>query len=105
MTETYNIYEAKTHFSELVEQVANGAAIIIAKSGQPKCKMVPLEDDAAAGNPRYRLGLAKGRVWMAPDAFSPEVDKEIEDLFYAEGIFPLPKHLFNPPKTKLKKKR
>jgi len=28
---TYNIHEAKTHFSELLERVSNGEEVIIAK--------------------------------------------------------------------------
>ena len=34
--ETVSLYEAKTHLSELVERAAQGAEIVISKSGKPK---------------------------------------------------------------------
>ena len=39
---TVNIHEAKTHLSRLVEEVAAGAEIVIAKNGVPRAKLVPL---------------------------------------------------------------
>ena len=35
MATTINIHEAKTHLSRLVDEVAAGAEIIIAKAGRP----------------------------------------------------------------------
>jgi len=40
--EAVSLYEAKTHLSELVEEAAQGREIIIAKSGKPKARLVPL---------------------------------------------------------------
>src|SRR5438105_2486534 len=37
-----SLYEAKTHLSELVELAAQGREIVIAKSGKPKARLVPL---------------------------------------------------------------
>ena len=35
------------------------------------------------GKPKQRkLGLSKGQIWMAPDAFSPETDAKIARLIY-----------------------
>ena len=39
--ETVNIHEAKTHFSKLIERIAQGEEIIIAKSGKPMARLVP----------------------------------------------------------------
>jgi prevent-host-death family protein len=39
---TYNIYEAKTNFSRLVEQAVNGEVVVIAKAGEPVLRMVPI---------------------------------------------------------------
>lgn len=39
---TVNIHAAKTHLSRLVEQVASGHEIVIAKAGKPIAKRVPL---------------------------------------------------------------
>ena len=58
---TYNIHDAKTHLSRLVEEAVNGKPFIIAKAGKPKVKVVPIADETAK-LPKRRLGL------MKPDA-------------------------------------
>jgi prevent-host-death family protein len=77
---TFNIHEAKTHLSKLIERLAAGEEIVIAKAGKPVAKLVPYVED---NRPR-KAGAWKGKVWLAPDWDSPETDKEIEDLFYAD---------------------
>jgi prevent-host-death family protein len=37
----YNIYEARTHLSRLVERVSAGEEIVIARAGEPLVKLVP----------------------------------------------------------------
>jgi prevent-host-death family protein len=60
---TYNIHEAKTHFSKLVEKIQNGEKVIIAKAGYPIAELVPL-----AGMQTQRVpGSAKGQVVIKPD--------------------------------------
>jgi prevent-host-death family protein len=72
-----NIHEAKTHLSKLLERVALGEEVIIAKAGKPVAKLVPLSDQ-----PKTRiLGSAKGE-FVVPDDFNDPLPKEIEDLFY-----------------------
>ena len=72
-----NIHEAKTHLSRLLERVAIGEEVIIAKAGKPVAKLVPIEE------PRKRrfLGSAKGE-FVVPDDFNDPLPKEIEDLFW-----------------------
>jgi prevent-host-death family protein len=41
-----NVYEAKTHFSKLLEQVAAGDEIVIARYGKPVARLVPLQRTA-----------------------------------------------------------
>ncbi|MGE3618019.1 MAG: type II toxin-antitoxin system Phd/YefM family antitoxin [Gemmatimonadales bacterium] len=63
MAETYNLYEAKTHLSDLVERAAAGEEIVIAKAGKPLARLVPL-----AGAERGRTpGGWEGLVWIADD--------------------------------------
>ena len=72
-----NIHEAKTHLSRLLERVAMGEEVIIAKAGTPVAKLVPVKS-----GPRKRmLGSAKGK-FTVPDDFNDPLPKEIEDLFY-----------------------
>jgi len=84
--ETYNIYEAKTQLSNLVERAAKGEEIVIAKAGKPFARLMPL---VAKGRKPHRVaGLGKGKMWVAPDAFSPEVDAAIAAEFENSEIFP-----------------
>jgi prevent-host-death family protein len=53
-----NIHEAKTHLSRLIEDVASGNEVLIAKGGRPMARLVPLGRD---DNPR-RAGLLKGKL-------------------------------------------
>jgi prevent-host-death family protein len=79
-----NVHEAKTHLSRLLERVANGEQIIIAKSGKPVATLSPF---IGAKKPR-KPGAWKGKVWLADDWDSDEVNREIEDLFYGSEIEP-----------------
>ena len=59
---TVNIYDAKTHLSELVQRAAAGEEIVIARNGKPAARLVALAATAAR-----RPGGWEGQVWMAPD--------------------------------------
>lgn len=48
-----NIHKAKTHFSAIVERVHKGEEIIIAKSGKPYARMVPLKPEKERIPGRY----------------------------------------------------
>jgi prevent-host-death family protein len=41
----YNVYEARTHFSRLIERAATGEEIVIARSGVPLVKLVPYANE------------------------------------------------------------
>ena len=58
-----NIHQAKTHLSRLVEDVAGGAEVLIAKGGRPMARLVPLRRD---DTPR-RAGLLKGKLRIADE--------------------------------------
>jgi prevent-host-death family protein len=66
-----NLHEAKAHLSELVGAAAAGEEIIIARSGVPMARLVPLEKPA----PR-RPGIAKGRLTDA--FFEPLPEDELQ---------------------------
>ena len=62
-----NLYEAKTHLSELVERAASGEEIIIAKAGVPRARLVSL----ARPSKRRRPGAWKRRVVIGADFDAP----------------------------------
>lgn len=64
---TVNVREAKTHFSKLLERVAAGERIIIAKAGKPVAQLVPLQ-----WKPTRRItGIDKGLVLIHDDFDDP----------------------------------
>jgi prevent-host-death family protein len=67
-TAKINIHEAKTHLSRLVEDVAGGSEVTIAKGGRPMARLVPLRRD---DTPR-RPGLLKGKLKISDDFDSAE---------------------------------
>src|SRR6266516_6444900 len=44
MPESVNVYEAKTHLSQLLDRAAAGEEIVIARAGRPVARLVPLAD-------------------------------------------------------------
>lgn len=78
MGTTVNVHEAKTHLSRLLDEVAAGAEVVIAKAGKPVARIVPIE---AAPRPK-QLGLLRGRIRVPDDfnaALSPEDLADFED--------------------------
>lgn len=67
--EIINIHEAKTHFSKLLARVHSGEEIIIAKSGKPYARIIPIK------HAKQRVpGIAKGKVTEAFFEPLPEED-------------------------------
>jgi prevent-host-death family protein len=64
----YNIHEAKTHFSKLLERVLNGEEVVIAKAGKPVARILPygVEDHS----PRVP-GIDKDKLIIKPDFDAP----------------------------------
>lgn len=67
MPRQVNLYEAKTHLSDLVERAARGEEIVIAKAGEPRARLAPLARPRRARKP----GTWKGRVRISADFDAP----------------------------------
>ena len=76
MSKSINLYEAKSHLSELVERAASGEEIIIAKAGKPVARLVPLQKNDF----RRSFGALKGRIHMK-DNFDDPLPPEIAKAF------------------------
>jgi prevent-host-death family protein len=76
--QTFNIHEAKTHLSRLVDQAAKGEPFVIAKAGKPLVKVVAL--NAPEAGQVKRLGFLAGHI-KVPDDFDTMGQAEIERLF------------------------
>ncbi len=59
----YNIYEAKTSFSSLLERASAGEEVVIAKAGKPLWKIIPLRKPEEMESPYFRKapGSATGK--------------------------------------------
>ena len=75
-----NIHEAKTHLSRLVDMVAQGQTVIIAKAGKPVAKLEPYD----LAKPRRRLGFLQGR-FGSPSPVKEVGKGEIEAMFQVTG--------------------
>ncbi|WP_373777574.1 type II toxin-antitoxin system Phd/YefM family antitoxin [Glaesserella sp.] len=76
--ESVNIHEAKTNFSRIVEEVKRfGKPIVIAKSGKPQVKIVPL-DNVQQGS---RFGFMKKQPIQIPEDFDRLYQDEIVVMF------------------------
>jgi prevent-host-death family protein len=64
---TVNIYEAKTHLTGLIEDVARGDEVIIARHGRPVARLLPI---APRLLPR-RPGQWRGKVWIGAEFDDP----------------------------------
>ena len=76
---TFNIHEAKTHLSQIIERVARGESVIIGKAGKPMAVLSPY----AATQPPRKAGSMKGKIHIADDF--DEDDDLIADLFEGQA--------------------
>jgi prevent-host-death family protein len=72
--QTYNIHDAKTHLSRLVEQAAKGEPFVIAKAGKPMVKVMPLNTPEPLQIKRF--GFMAGQITV-PDDFDRMAETEI----------------------------
>ncbi len=78
---SYNIHEAKTHLSRIIERVEHGEEVIINRAGTPVAKVVPL-----TGSIRRRgRGALRSRLHLAPDWDSAGVNDAVADDFDARA--------------------
>lgn len=70
----FNIHEAKTHFSKLLERVLNGEEIVIAKAGKPIARLLPFAtEDISSRVP----GVDKDKVIIKPDFDAPLLEFDL----------------------------
>lgn len=63
--EKFNVHQAKTHLSRLLDRVVAGEEILIARNGQPVARLVPV-----LSQPR-KPGRLKGRIRIHPEFDDP----------------------------------
>lgn len=73
---TVAAFQAKTHFSALLDQVENGDQIIITKHGHPVAKLVPISESNPA---RIRNAIMRLQEFSAGNKLSGLDWKELRD--------------------------
>ncbi len=73
---TYNVHEAKTNLSKLLERTADGEEIIIARAGVPVARLVPIIAPAT----ERPLGSERGALTIADD-FDAPLSPDLLDAF------------------------
>ncbi|MFF9566698.1 type II toxin-antitoxin system Phd/YefM family antitoxin [Streptomyces sp. NPDC014685] len=75
----YNVHEAKTHFSRILQQVETGEEVVISRAGEPIAKVVPLHPRAD----RTDYGVLRGQIRIAENF--DDLPDDIADAFGMRG--------------------
>jgi prevent-host-death family protein len=73
----YNMHEAKTQLSRIIDRVEHGEEVIISRAGRPVAKVIPLPTSVR----RTGRGALAGQIVIADDWDSPETNATIADDF------------------------
>lgn len=65
MTKIWNVHEAKTHLSRILEKVERGEEVVIARNGEPVARLVPVARE------RRQWGRLEGRLSIGDDFDEP----------------------------------
>jgi prevent-host-death family protein len=68
--QTFNIYEAKTQLSKLVDLASSGTDVVIARAGKPVARLTSLKQEKRP----IQFGALEGKGWIADDFNSPLPD-------------------------------
>ena len=71
---SYNVHEAKSNLSRLLQKTAAGEEVIIMRDGKPVAELIPYR---ARGRKR-QLGFAAGQIEMAEGWDCPMTDAEVD---------------------------
>jgi prevent-host-death family protein len=81
MQTQFNIHEAKTRLSKIIEQVESGGEAVIARAGQPVVRLIRVEEQ-----PRPRvLGKLAGRFRLPKEGAAPIPETPVELVDAIEG--------------------
>ncbi len=71
--EAFNIYDAKTRLSQLVDKAAAGEDVVVSRHGKPLVRITRLEPQRR----QVKLGLLKGKLSVSKDFDAPLSDEVI----------------------------
>jgi prevent-host-death family protein len=71
-----NVHEAKTHLSRLLDEVAAGREVVIARAGKPVAKLVSVRTHA-----KRKLGILKGKIKIDDYTFDDPLPEDVLKSF------------------------
>jgi prevent-host-death family protein len=71
---SYNVHEAKSNLSRLLQKTAAGEQVIIMRDGKPVAELIPYRER----NRKRHLGFAAGQIEMAAGWERPMTGAEVE---------------------------
>jgi prevent-host-death family protein len=71
-----NIYDAKTNLSALLDKAVAGEEVIIARSGKPLARLMPVTTVASKSGVRLG-GLKRARLKLSADFHAPMTDEDL----------------------------
>ena len=72
-------FEAKTHFSRIIEEVERGADYVITKRGKPVAKIIPFEQEKGMSRKEAMAELLEMQKFYQGEAGSFNLREAIED--------------------------
>ena len=79
MTQQIGAFEAKTHFSQIIEKAENGADFIITRRGKPVAKLIPFKQESEMTRQEAFEQLVELRKLYKGKPGSFNIRKAIED--------------------------
>jgi prevent-host-death family protein len=86
---SFNVHEAKTHFSKLLERVEHGEEIEIRRNGEPVARLVPSRAHAEEMKRRRRkaFGIWRDRGAL-PEGWDDPMSEDELRIWYEGPVFP-----------------
>ena len=84
---SYNVHEAKTHLSKLLERVDRGEEIEIRRNGEPVARLVATRAAEMRRRRRGAFGSWKGKYEL-PEGWDAPLPDEVLRAFYEGSVFP-----------------
>lgn len=86
---TVPIHDAKTNLSKYIAAAKRGEVIAIGAYGKEEVWLTSQQPKSTKQiHTKLELNTLRGKVWVAPDAFSEELDREISESFEANQELP-----------------
>lgn len=71
--------EAYAHLAEVLDRAMGGEEIVIAQSGAPRLRLVPVEPEPVKAGKR-QPGRYHGQIKEAPGVWEPMTDDELREI-------------------------